>query len=64
MHVVDQWRYLGSFAEDESAPAGLRPGPFDADAYRILARYLKPGLRGVRPLGPAPARRAHDGCDT
>ena len=64
VHVVDQWRYLGSFAEDESAPAGLRPGPFDADAYRILARYLKPGLRGVRPIAPARARRSYDGYDT
>lgn len=63
VHVVDQWRYLGSYAEDETAPDALQPGTFDADAYRILARYLKPGLRGVRPLAARAARRMHDGYD-
>jgi DNA polymerase-3 subunit epsilon len=64
VHVVDQWQYLGSLAEDEDAMPAGRPARFDADAYRILTRYLKPGLRSVRPLSPRPAaRRAPDPSD-
>ncbi len=57
VHVVDRWQYLGSLTEDEPALPSVASGPFDADTYRILTRYLKPGLRSVRPLG-APLRGA------
>jgi len=44
LHVVDRWRHLGT-AADERAVATLLAGgasvPFDADAYRILARCLE-----------------------
>ena len=66
VHVVDQWQYLGSMSEDEPEPPSAAGRRFDADAYRILTRYLKPGLRSVRPLGPAPGRggpSAHEFID-
>jgi DNA polymerase-3 subunit epsilon len=63
VHVVDQWQYLGSMTEDEADLPAAHTRRFDADAYRILTRYLKPGLRSVRTLAPpAPSRggsRAH-----
>lgn len=54
-HVIDGWQYLGTVAVDEFdqcfEPPSLRARPvtFDADAYRILCRFMKPGLRQVRP---------------
>jgi DNA polymerase-3 subunit epsilon len=70
VHVVDQWQYLGSMTEDDPEPPANSGRRFDADAYRILTRYLKPGLRSVRPLAGAPRGRdarahdpAHDAAD-
>ncbi len=54
VHVVDRWQYFGSMTEDDPEPPSLAGRRFDADAYRILTRYLKPGLRSVRPLGAVP----------
>lgn len=58
-HVVDAWQYLGTVVADDSTaePKTLdRPAiGFDADAYRILCKYLKPGLRNVRPWPPRAA---------
>lgn len=58
VHVVDQWQYLGSIGDDGEPPPGLCPGRFDADAYRILTRWLKPGRRGLRLLASPAAARA------
>jgi len=58
VHVVDQWQYLGSMTEDEPGVPTRTERGFDADAYRILTRYLRPGLRSVRPLENLPPRRA------
>ncbi len=74
-HVVDGWQYLGTVVADErdetsdAAPAAAAVSmaaderQFDADAYRILCRYLKPGARNLRPwpMGRAPARRGMRG---
>ena len=44
LHVIDQWRHLGT-AADEAAVAALLEGaagaPFDPDGYRIVARCLE-----------------------
>ncbi len=44
LHVIDQWRHLGT-AADEAAVAALlestSPAPFDPDGYRIVARCLE-----------------------
>jgi DNA polymerase-3 subunit epsilon len=42
-HVLDQWTYLGTArSADELAGLSMRVSPvFDADVYRILARYLE-----------------------
>jgi hypothetical protein len=66
VHVVDQGQYLGSMTEDAPDPPANAGRRFDADAYRILTRYLKPGLRSVRPLATGPrgaGYRAHDATD-
>ncbi|MDB6086921.1 MAG: ethanolamine utilization protein [Gammaproteobacteria bacterium] len=42
-HVFDHWTYLGTArSEDELAALAVKPamGAFDADVYRILARYF------------------------
>lgn len=65
-HVIDGWQYLGTVAVDEFdqcfEPPALRERleGFDADAYRILCRYLKPGSRQVRawPQGRERAARS------
>ncbi|USW93228.1 hypothetical protein NHF39_16895 [Pseudomonas proteolytica] len=39
-HVVDNWRYIGTYASEAEArlaPA-LPPQSFDADSYKILVR--------------------------
>jgi DNA polymerase-3 subunit epsilon len=44
LHVVDRWRHLGTAADERevaSLLAGAEAAPFDADAYRILARCLE-----------------------
>ena len=55
-HVVEDWQYLGTLVTDEHEEgrglANLRDAPvpgFDADAYRILCRYLKSNARNLRP---------------
>jgi DNA polymerase-3 subunit epsilon len=67
VHVVDRWQYLGSLVagDDDGWPRLRRDAlsfqvedAFDADTYRILSRYLKPGDRNVRVLDAAP--RADD----
>jgi len=43
LHVVAQWRHLGTAANDTEVAALVErgtDGPFDADAYRIIARCL------------------------
>jgi DNA polymerase-3 subunit epsilon len=44
LHVIDQWRHLGT-AADEAAVAALLErasgAPFDPDSYRIVARCLE-----------------------
>jgi DNA polymerase-3 subunit epsilon len=57
IHVVDAWQYLGSLAGADHFDANAcldtqfdRAAQFDADAYRLLSRYLKPGARNVRRL--------------
>lgn len=58
VHVVDRWQYLGTLGADEAPRGFALPARFDVDTYRILTRYLKPGLRNVRPFGVAPAGHA------
>ena len=44
LHVVDQWRHLGTARDDAEVAALLeRTGraPFDPDSYRIIARCLE-----------------------
>jgi HD-GYP domain-containing protein (c-di-GMP phosphodiesterase class II) len=44
LHVLDQWRHLGTAATDTEVAALLEHGadaPFDPDAYRIIARCLE-----------------------
>lgn len=60
-HVIDGWQYLGTVVADEfdqRAELGPRLNStlegFDADAYRILCRHLKPGARNLRPWPPSP----------
>jgi DNA polymerase-3 subunit epsilon len=58
-HLVDGWQYLGTVPEEDLAD-GRHETPaaedrFDADTYRILCRYLKPGLRNIRPWPPQAA---------
>ncbi|MBM4192618.1 MAG: ethanolamine utilization protein [Gammaproteobacteria bacterium] len=55
-HVIDGWQYLGTVVADEFDQSNeltprLHPATdgFDADAYRILCRHLKPGARNFRP---------------
>ncbi len=59
VHVIDRWQYLGSFVNDsdEDWPTLRRDAlsyrveeGFDADAYRILSRVIKPGARHLRPF--------------
>ena len=55
LHVLDQWRHLGTAADDAEVAALVERaggGAFDPDAYRIIARCLerlKP--RDLVPLG-------------
>ena len=59
-HVIDGWQYLGTVVADEFDQRA-EPTPrlnstlegFDADAYRILCRHLKPGARNLRPWPPS-----------
>lgn len=53
LHVVDQWQHLGTLLPESGSAELARPDRFDVDVYRILTRYLKPGMRGIRPM---PAR--------
>ncbi len=57
VHVVDQWQYLGTLLPDGGLAKLARPTRFDVDVYRILSGYLKPGMRGIRPM---PARHLDD----
>jgi DNA polymerase-3 subunit epsilon len=44
LHVLDQWRYLGtakSEAELHELTEAAPPDPFDLDTYKMLARFLK-----------------------
>jgi DNA polymerase-3 subunit epsilon len=44
LHVVDQWRHLGTARDDAEVAALLertRRAPFDPDSYRIIARCLE-----------------------
>ena len=57
VHIVDAWQYLGSNNVMEESvdfeccePRFARRRDFDADAYRLLVRYLKPGMANVRVL--------------
>jgi DNA polymerase III subunit epsilon len=63
MHVLDQWRYLGSARTDNELAALLeqRDLPrFDVDRYRLLNRHLADTRRGcelidlARPAAPPP----------
>lgn len=63
-HVVDQWRYIGSFAQRRRAVAAALAPPateaddsmiFDRDAYIILLRALRSGrvdIHGADALNP------------
>lgn len=48
-HVVEGWQYRGTVAADEPMEVAATNSDFDADAYRILCRYLKPNARNLRP---------------
>jgi DNA polymerase-3 subunit epsilon len=50
LHVIDRWQYLGTLTEGTEALRFDREPGFDVDAYRILTRFLKPGLRSLRAL--------------
>jgi DNA polymerase-3 subunit epsilon len=54
-HVIDRWQYLGTVTEGAPAPEFARAGRFDVDAYRILCRRIRPGMRGLRPFRPGGA---------
>jgi DNA polymerase III subunit epsilon len=44
LHVIDQWRHLGTAADEAAVAALLERGagaPFDPDGYRIVARCLE-----------------------
>jgi DNA polymerase-3 subunit epsilon len=44
LHVIDQWRHLGTAADDAAVAALLERAsgaPFDPDGYRIVARCLE-----------------------
>lgn len=44
LHVIDQWRHLGTAADEGEVAALLERAagaPFDADGYRIIARCLE-----------------------
>jgi len=60
-HVVEGWQYLGTVvagADGDEAPQTTsigrqdRASGFDADAYRILCRHIKPQARNLRPWPP------------
>jgi hypothetical protein len=55
LHVLDQWRHLGTAASDTEVSALVERGadrPFDPDAYRIIARCLeRMNPRDLVPLG-------------
>lgn len=60
-HVIDGWRYLGTFSGEEcigdTLPTprplpGAVPGGFDVDAYRLLARFVALRPRSVVPWPP------------
>jgi DNA polymerase-3 subunit epsilon len=55
LHVVDQWRHLGTAADDAEVAALVESaagGGFDPDAYRIIARCLERlNPRHLVPLG-------------
>jgi DNA polymerase-3 subunit epsilon len=59
LHVLDRWRHLGTAADEREVAALLArcdEAPFDADAYRILARCLERAApRDVVSLGGARA---------
>jgi DNA polymerase III subunit epsilon len=62
LHVVHDWRYLGSArtaAEAHDLAAGTRTPPaFDVDIFRVLARALAhPGRYRLERLPPHPARQ-------
>ena len=43
VHVVHQWRYLGTARTEDEVPAileGARRPAFDLDQYKILVRHL------------------------
>ncbi len=55
LHIIDAWQYLGSLTDSEAAHSEFsRSEQFDSDAYRLLTRYLKPGMRGLQILPSAP----------
>ena len=47
LHVFDQWRWLGSIADEDGLErlAAAPVGPFDLDTYRILQRFLDGGAK-------------------
>lgn len=57
-HVIDRWRYLGSFRTLKTATTSsvARPASFDADVYKIL---LKPILSGDAPITMLTAAPPH-----
>jgi DNA polymerase-3 subunit epsilon len=61
LHVIDRWQYLGTLTEGTEQLRFERAPGFDVDAYRILTRFLKPGLRSLRPL-PQALRQLADGA--
>jgi len=63
VHVLDQWRYLGSAVTDEQieALAAAALPPFDPDIYRLLARLLNRRRLDVIELGDRADGSRHRG---
>lgn len=40
VHVIDDWRHLGTIEEGDAMPQRRELQPFNIDVYHILARYL------------------------
>lgn len=40
LHVIDDWRHVGTMEEGDELPSRRRTQPLDIDVYKILVRYL------------------------